>query len=113
MVARMQMDTEEGMQDLLPTSAISVRMRSTAEDLIIEIINGDEKALPQGETGGIAAMYFTTNEIPFIRYRIGDFGFLCDEFWSCGRELPLLKKIQDRSTYLMSLMMKRLCMDWP
>ena len=73
-------------------------MHITAEDLIVEIIDGDGKVLPTGEAGEIVVTHLATNEFPFIRYRTGDVGILSDEFCPCGRGLPLLKEIQGRST---------------
>jgi phenylacetate-CoA ligase len=73
-------------------------MHITAEDVIIEIVSSDGRVLPVGETGEIVVTHLASSEFPFIRYRTGDVGALSDETCACGRTLPLLGKIEGRST---------------
>ncbi len=73
-------------------------MHITAEDILVEIIDGDGHVLPAGESGEIVVTHLATSDYPFIRYRTGDIGILSEELCSCGRGLPLLKEIQGRST---------------
>ncbi len=73
-------------------------MHITAEDIIVEIIDGAGKALANGEAGEIVVTHLATNEFPFIRYRTGDIGILSDASCNCGRGLPLLQEIQGRAT---------------
>ena len=73
-------------------------MHITAEDVIIEIIDGDGNPLPAGESGEIVVTHLATRDFPFIRYRTGDVGVLDDRQCACGRTLPLLKEVQGRST---------------
>jgi phenylacetate-CoA ligase len=73
-------------------------MHITAEDVIIEIVSSDGRVLPAGETGEIVVTHLASSEFPFIRYRTGDVGALSDETCACGRTLPLLGKIEGRST---------------
>jgi phenylacetate-CoA ligase len=73
-------------------------MHITAEDVIIEIVSSDGRVLPVGETGEIVVTHLASLEFPFIRYRTGDVGALSDEPCACGRTLPLLGKIEGRST---------------
>ncbi len=73
-------------------------MHITAEDIIVEIIDSDGKAVKNGEAGEIVITHLATNEFPFIRYRTGDIGALSDKQCSCGRGLPLLQEIQGRAT---------------
>ena len=70
----------------------------TAEDIIVEIIDPQDKVLPAGESGEITVTHLATSDFPFIRYRTGDIGVLDDKPCQCGRGLPLLKEIQGRST---------------
>lgn len=73
-------------------------MHITAEDIFVEIIDGEGKVLPPGESGEIVVTHMATKHFPFIRYRTGDVGVLDDQLCSCGRGLPLLKEVQGRST---------------
>jgi len=73
-------------------------MHITAEDVILEIVDGEGCVLPPGSSGEIVVTHLATSELPFIRYRTGDVGVLDDRRCPCGRGLPLLKEVQGRST---------------
>ncbi len=73
-------------------------MHITAEDIIVEIIDGEGRVLPPGEAGEVTVTHLATRDFPFIRYRTGDVAVLDDEACACGRGLPLLKEIQGRAT---------------
>ncbi len=73
-------------------------MHISAEDILVEIVDADGRALPAGESGEIVVTHLATAEFPFVRYRTGDIGVLSDERCACGRGLPLLKEIQGRTT---------------
>lgn len=73
-------------------------MHITAEDVILEIVDGEGRVLPPGASGEIVVTHLATGEFPFIRYRTGDVGVLDDRQCPCGRGLPLLKEVQGRST---------------
>ncbi len=73
-------------------------MHITAEDVILEIIDGDGNVLPHGMSGEIVVTHLATGDFPFVRYRTGDVGVLDDRRCPCGRGLPLLKEVQGRST---------------
>lgn len=73
-------------------------MHITAEDIIVEIIDGNGNVQPAGVAGEITITHLATADYPFIRYRTGDIGTLSNEKCDCGRNLPLLKEIQGRST---------------
>jgi len=73
-------------------------MHITAEDVIVEIVDQQLRALPCGEAGEIVVTHLATGDFPFIRYRTGDIGVLDSRPCACGRGLPLLKEIQGRST---------------
>ena len=73
-------------------------MHLTADDIVVEIVNGAGQVQPPGVAGEIVVTHLSTNEFPFIRYRTGDIGVLGTTPCSCGRGLPLLEDIQGRST---------------
>lgn len=73
-------------------------MHITAEDIIVEIIDGEGRVLPPGQAGEVTVTHLATRDFPFIRYRTGDVAVLDDEACACGRGLPLLKEIQGRAT---------------
>ncbi len=73
-------------------------MHITAEDVIIEIVDGEGRPLPAGESGEIVVTHLATRDFPFIRSRNGDVGVLDDRTCACGRGLPLLREVQGRST---------------
>lgn len=73
-------------------------MHITAEDIIVEIVDGEGSALPPGHEGEVVVTHLSTREFPFIRYRTGDIAVLDERPCACGRGLPLLKEIQGRTT---------------
>lgn len=73
-------------------------MHISGEDVIVEIVDADGRALPAGESGEIVVTHLATRDFPFIRYRTGDVGVLDNKLCACGRSLPLLKEIQGRTT---------------
>ncbi len=50
----------------------------------------------EGVPGEIVATGFTNYAIPFIRYRTGDIGVLSSEKCRCGRNYPILERIEGR-----------------
>ncbi len=73
-------------------------MHITAEDIIVEIVDSAGQPLPAGSLGEIVVTHLATRDYPFIRYATGDVGALGVEACRCGRGLPLLQKIEGRST---------------
>ncbi|WP_407278624.1 AMP-binding protein [Aromatoleum evansii] len=73
-------------------------MHITAEDVIVEIVDGRGQPVPPGDSGEIVVTHLATGEFPFIRYRTGDVAALDPSPCRCGRGLPLLKDIQGRAT---------------
>jgi len=73
-------------------------MHVSAEDIIVEIVGTDGAVLPAGESGEIVVTHMATTEFPFVRYRTGDIASLSPELCDCGRSLPLLTKLEGRST---------------
>ncbi len=74
-------------------------MHITAEDLIVEIVDERTgKCLPTGATGEIVVTHLATSDFPFVRYRTGDVGALGSKPCACGRGLPLLERLEGRTT---------------
>ncbi|PKV44125.1 phenylacetate-CoA ligase [Janthinobacterium sp. 61] len=73
-------------------------MHITAEDIIVEIVDGNGQPLQPGATGEIVVTHLATQDYPFIRYATGDVGALGTQPCACGRGLPLLHKLEGRST---------------
>ena len=49
------------------------------------------------ESGAILITDLTNFGMPFIRYKVGDIGTPSDHICSCGRKLPLMKRIEGRA----------------
>jgi phenylacetate-CoA ligase len=73
-------------------------MHVSAEDIVVEIVDGEGRAVAPGTAGEIVVTHMATADFPFVRYRTGDIGTLDTAVCACGRGLPLLKEIQGRST---------------
>lgn len=73
-------------------------MHLTAEDIVVEIVDGEGRVLPPGQAGEIVITHLATGDFPFIRYRTGDVATLGTAACACGRGLPLLESIQGRAT---------------
>lgn len=70
----------------------------TAEDIIVEIVDGEGCTLPPGQAGEVVITHLATRDFPFVRYRTGDVAILEGECCVCGRGLPMLREIQGRTT---------------
>ncbi len=60
------------------------------ESFIIEIVDDDEKVLPEGSWGRVLVTDLYNNQMPFVRYDSGDRGRISWEKCSCGLEAPRL-----------------------
>ena len=67
-----------------------------ADLLIVEVLKKNGEPAPLGTEGEIAITNLHSFATPFIRYRLGDVGVLAKEQPTCGRGLPLLKRIEGR-----------------
>lgn len=73
-------------------------MHICAEDIVVEIVDRDGRAVPAGTAGEIVVTHMATRDFPFVRYRTGDVGALGTAPCACGRGLPLLAEIEGRTT---------------
>ena len=69
-----------------------------AEDIVVELIDSEGRAVPEGEPGEIVVTHMATRDFPFVRYRTGDIAVADGRACACGRGLPLLREIQGRAT---------------
>lgn len=70
------------------------------EDLYVEILDENDKIIPNGQTGRIVITSLYNKAHPFIRYDLGDLGAL-SESSSPGK--PILKHLQGRTSDLVQL----------
>jgi len=68
------------------------------EKTIMEFVDEDGNHVGEGEKGRIIATDLFNHAMPFIRYDTGDVGVYSNEECSCGRKLPIMKKILGRTT---------------
>lgn len=66
------------------------------ENVLVEIVNDDGAPTPHGQEGNVVITDLFNYGMPFIRYVNGDRAVAGLEMCSCGRGLPLLKKIVGR-----------------
>lgn len=74
-----------------------------AENVILEIVNNKDEPVLFEKEGRILNTSLFNYAMPLIRYETGDVGELTDKACPCGRGLPLLSKLNGRSTdYLLT-----------
>lgn len=73
-------------------------MHLTAEDLIVEVVDPQGRALPPGQAGEVVVTHLATRDFPFVRYATGDVAVLSARACGCGRGLPCLERIEGRTT---------------
>ncbi|MFO7915434.1 MAG: hypothetical protein R6U43_07060, partial [Candidatus Krumholzibacteriales bacterium] len=67
-----------------------------SEHLIVEVVDEDGNPCPPGRMGELVVTDLSNYVFPFIRYKIGDLGALSDRVCPCGRNLPMLEKVEGR-----------------
>lgn len=73
-----------------------------SENMIVEILNDDGSACAPGQSGRVVVTHLHNFASPLIRYDIGDFAEV-GEACSCGRGLPVLKRIVGRMRGMVTL----------
>ncbi|MFK7829099.1 MAG: phenylacetate--CoA ligase family protein [Congregibacter sp.] len=72
-------------------------MHVSMENLVVEIVDAEGKAVAPGETGRLVITDLHNYSMPFIRYEIGDLARASDHRCACGRESQVLEDIVGRS----------------
>jgi phenylacetate-CoA ligase len=68
----------------------------TSENLLVEVVDDNGAPTPPGEEGNVAVTDLQNRGMPFIRYLNGDRAIAGFETCSCGRGLPMLRKVVGR-----------------
>jgi phenylacetate-CoA ligase len=68
----------------------------TMENILLEVLDDQGRPTPSGEEGNVVVTDLTNQGMPFIRYASGDRAVAGWGVCSCGRGLPLLKKVVGR-----------------
>lgn len=66
------------------------------DTLVVEVVDGEGRPLPEGEAGAIVVTDLTNMAMPVIRYKVGDVGVLSNAFCPCGRTAPLITSLEGR-----------------
>jgi phenylacetate-CoA ligase len=72
------------------------------DTMVVEFIKDGKRVAP-GERGELICTSLHSYTMPFIRYKIGDIGIYSDERCPCGRELPLMNKLEGRENDFIKL----------
>lgn len=67
------------------------------ETCLVEVVDDEDRPLPDGAVGRILATGLDNRGMPFIRYDTGDLGALDRSPCSCGRGLVRIRNLQGRS----------------
>jgi phenylacetate-CoA ligase len=62
----------------------------------LEILDKNAHPVNTGELGEFVCTGFTNTAMPLIRYKIGDMGILSDRKCDCGRQFPVVERIDGR-----------------
>lgn len=73
-----------------------------SENLVVEVLHPDGRPCATGETGEVVLTTLHNFAMPLIRYRLGDFAEV-GEPCSCGRGLPVLRRIHGRQRNMLRL----------
>jgi phenylacetate-CoA ligase len=67
---------------------------------IVEILDEQDRRVPDGEVGQVVFTQLTCAAQPLIRYRLGDLAARLPSRCSCGRGLGLLSRVQGRTRHV-------------
>jgi phenylacetate-CoA ligase len=64
---------------------------------VVEVVDDEGRAVPDGEVGHIVTTSFVRVQQPFVRFRLGDMGSLAAAPCGCGSAMPVLAELVGRS----------------
>lgn len=71
--------------------------RHIAEDrLLVEVVDGDGRPLPDGTEGSIVVTHFLERAMPLVRYALGDLGVIAPQRCPCGRRFRTMHLTRGR-----------------
>jgi phenylacetate-CoA ligase len=73
-------------------------MHISTETCYVEILDGDNLPVSDGEVGNVVVTNLINYTFPFIRYRYEDMGSMSTQQCPCGRGQPMLKALEGRQT---------------
>lgn len=68
------------------------------ENCVVEITDNSGNVLPDGEVGHIITTDLNNYVFPFLRYKVGDMGYIKKESCSCGRSSRLIGEVIGRAS---------------
>lgn len=66
------------------------------DNVYVEILAADGEPAPAGEPGSVVVTDLTNRAMPLLRYKVGDVAVATEDICSCGRQLPLLTRVEGR-----------------
>ncbi|MBX7074243.1 MAG: hypothetical protein K1X71_13945 [Pirellulales bacterium] len=66
------------------------------DNVYVEILGADGEPATPGEAGAVVVTDLTNRAMPLLRYKVGDMASLSREACACGRQLPLLERVEGR-----------------
>jgi len=67
------------------------------EHVVVEVVDENGEPCGPGRTGEIVLTKLDNYAFPLIRYRIGDIGAISGRTCPCGRNLPMLERVEGRA----------------
>ncbi|ARK04710.1 hypothetical protein B8281_08175 [Cellulosimicrobium sp. TH-20] len=64
----------------------------------VEILDDDDRPVPDGQEGNVVVTDLTNRVFPVVRYRLGDVSSIRRETCACGRSLPRLGAVSGRAS---------------
>jgi phenylacetate-CoA ligase len=72
-------------------------LHMNAEQVVVELLRDDGTPCAPGETGAVVVTDLQNRAMPLIRYRMEDYAEAARDACSCGRGLPLLRRVVGRT----------------